>query len=139
MIHRLSILLILAAVPCGCKLTGNESASAPSPSSVRQTPQEKRIAQLENELRMRDKQLEELRTRADRLAERVRRLEFLNDQLDKHLKTVGDAPRRRDLYKKRLAESELEVERLRRLIEHLQRPPDQPTSGPTTAPTRSPG
>ena len=75
---------------------------------------------MKEQIRLKDEKIAELRQRSDRLAEKVRKLEFLNEQLQKQLEAVGDAPKQRDRYKKMLINKELEIKRLEEKIKKLQ-------------------
>jgi predicted RNase H-like nuclease (RuvC/YqgF family) len=136
MIYRLSILVVLATGLIGCEFDSEDPAAPQVPPA--QSADAARIAQLEDEVRIRDRQIDELRIRANRLARRVREVEFLNEQLGRQLDAVGDAPRQRDLYKRQAAERQLEIDRLRRRFERLRRAMGVTTSQPATAPTSAP-
>ncbi len=126
----LNILLIVLTLGVGgCNFGKDNTNSQPRSSSARSAGNE-RITQLEDELDIRGKQIEELRTRAGQLARQIKNLKFLNDQLEKQLKAVGDAPRRRDEFKQQVAEKQLEIDRLKSQIRQLA----QATSKPTTRP-----
>ncbi|MCD4699345.1 MAG: hypothetical protein K8R91_02085 [Phycisphaerae bacterium] len=124
------VLLIFAAGLCGCKFSAQAGDSAQPLSPSVQAARNERITQLEDELHMRDKQIEELRSRDDLLSGQAKRLEFLNEQLQKQLKAVGDAPRQRDRYKQQAAENQLEIDRLRSQIKELKLAIGVPTSKP---------
>lgn len=130
----LNILLIVLALGVGgCKF-GRDSADSQPQSSSGQTARDGRTTQLQDELDIRDKQIEELRIRAAQLAKQIRKLEFLNDQLQKQLNAVGDAPRRRDEFKQKVAEKQLEIDRLKSQIRRLEQTLNPATSKPTTRP-----
>jgi len=131
-------LLVFTAGLCGCKSLASRGDSPQPPSPPVQAERDERIAQLEDELHMRDKQIEELRAREDLLSEQAKKLEFLNEQLQKQLKAVGDAPRQRDRYKQLAVENQLEIDRLRSQIKELKRAIGPPTSQPTSAPITRP-
>ena len=130
----LNILLIVLALGVGgCKF-GKGSADSQPQSSSGQTARDERTTQLQDELDIRDKQIEELRSRAAQLVIQVKKLEFLNDQLQKQLEAVGDAPRRRDEFKQKVAEKQLEIDRLKSQIRRLEQTLSPATSKPTTRP-----
>ncbi|MCK4626362.1 MAG: hypothetical protein KAV00_13675 [Phycisphaerae bacterium] len=131
----LNILLITLALGVGGCNFGKDNTGSPQPRSpsVRAARNE-RITQLEDELDIRDKQIEELRTRAGRLAREIKRLKFLNEQMEKQLEAVGDAPRRRDEFKQQVAEKQLEIDRLKSQIRKLEQAIRLATSKPTTRP-----
>ncbi len=130
----LNILLIVLALGVGgCNFGKDNTNSQPRSPSVRAARNE-RITQLEDELDIRDKQIEELRTRAGRLAREIKRLKFLNEQMEKQLEAVGDAPRRRDEFKQQVAEKQLEIDRLKSQIRKLEQAIRLATSKPTTRP-----
>lgn len=128
------LLVFTAGLLCGCKHSAQTDDSAQPPSPSVRAARNEQITPLENELYLRDKQIEELRARNDLLSERVKKLEFLNEQLREQLKAVGDAPRQRDLYKQQATENQLQIGRLQRQIKELKRAMGVPTSHPTTAP-----
>jgi len=104
----------------GCQLkTWNSSSKRPEPTTVSSSTSEE-ISRLKEQIRLKDEKIAELRQRSDRLAEKVRKLEFLNEQLQKQLEAVGDAPKQRDRYKKMLINKELEIKRLEDKIKKLQ-------------------
>ena len=104
----------------GCQLkTWNSSSKRPEPTTVSSSPNEE-ISRLKEQIRLKDEKIKELSLRADRLAEKVRKLEFLNEQLQKQLEAVGDAPKQRDRYKKMLINKELEIKRLEDKIKKLE-------------------
>ena len=116
LILPMTILLSLT----GCQLkTWNLSSKQPEPTTVSSSTNEE-ISRLKEQIRLKDEKIAELRQRSDRLAEKVRKLEFLNEQLQKQLEAVGDAPRQRDRYKKMLINKELEIKRLEDKVKKLQ-------------------
>ena len=116
LILPMTILLSLA----GCQLkTWNLSSKQTEPTTVPSSTSEE-ISRLKEQIRLKDEKIKELSLRADRLAEKVRKLEFLNEQLQKQLEAVGDAPKQRDRYKKMLINKELEIKRLEDKIKKLQ-------------------
>ena len=130
----LNILLIVLALGVGgCKF-GRDSADSQPQSPPGRTAGNDRITQLEDELDIRGKQIEELRTRAGQLARQIRKLEFLNDQLEKQLEAVGDAPRQRDKFKQQVAEKQLEIDRLKSQIRQLEQASGPVPPHPTTRP-----
>ena len=133
----LNILLITIAIGVGGCNFGEDDADSPQPTSpsVRAARNE-RIRQLEEELDVRDRQTGELRDRAAQLARQIKKLKFLNEQLQRQLDAVGDAPRQRDKFKQQVAEKQLEIDRLKSRIERLERAVAPATSGPTTRPNR---
>ena len=137
-VFRLCVLLVVAAGYGGCKFPAKDTDSAQPPGPPVQAARNKRITQLEDELYERDKQIEELRIRVDLLAEQAKKLEFLNEQLQKQLEAVGDAPRQRDRYRQQAAEKQLEIDRLRSQIRQLKHALGLPTSQPTSAPITRP-
>ena len=112
----MTILLSLA----GCQLkTWNLSSKQTEPTTVPSSTSEE-ISRLKEQIRLKDEKIKELSLRADRLAEKVRKLEFLNEQLQKQLEAVGDAPKQRDRYKQMLINKELEIKQLEDKIKKLQ-------------------
>ena len=117
LILPMTILLSLT----GCQLkTWNLSSKQPEPTTVSSSTTNEEISRLKEQIRLKDEKIKELSLRADRLAEKVRKLEFLNEQLQKQLEAVGDAPKQRDRYKKMLINKELEIKRLEDKIKKLQ-------------------
>ena len=130
----LNILLIVLALGVGgCKFGENNANSQPQSSSG-QTAGNDQITQLEDELDIRGKQVEELRIRAAQLAKQINKLEFLNNQLEQQLKAVGNAPRQRDEFKQKVAEKQLEIDRLKSQIRQLTQALGPATPQPTTKP-----
>jgi uncharacterized protein HemX len=130
----LNILLIVLALGVGgCKF-GKNNTDLQQQSSSGQATRDERTTQLEDELDIRDKQIEELRIRAGQFARQIKKLEFLNDQLQKQLEAVGDAPRQRDKFKQQVAEKQLEIDRLKSQIRKLEQAPGPATPQPTTKP-----
>ncbi|MCD6377866.1 MAG: hypothetical protein J7L99_03320 [Planctomycetes bacterium] len=116
LILPMTILLSLT----GCQLkTWNLSSKQPEPTRASSSTNEE-ISRLKEQIRLKDEKIKELSLRADRLAEKVRKLEFLNEQLQKQLEAVGDAPKQRDRYKQMLINKELEIKRLEDKIKKLQ-------------------
>jgi len=116
LILPMTILLSLA----GCQLkTWNLSSKQTEPTTVPSSTSEE-ISRLKEQIRLKDEKIKELSLRADRLAEKVRKLEFLNEQLQKQLEAVGDAPKQRDRYKQMLINKELEIKQLEDKIKKLQ-------------------
>ncbi len=137
--RSLNILIVITLVLGGCDIGRKKRDDSPQPPSPSvQAARDVRITQLEDELHKREKQLEELRARADLLAQRAKKLEFLNEQLQKQLNAVGDAPRQRDRYKQQAAVKQLEIDSLKRQIKELKRAIGVPSSQPTSAPITRP-
>ena len=112
------MVILLNLTSCQLK-TWNSSSKQPEPTTVSSSTNEE-IIRLKEQIHLKDEKIKELCLRADRLAEKVRKLEFLNEQLQKQLEAVGDAPKQRDRYKKMLINKELEIKRLEDKIKKLQ-------------------
>jgi len=114
----LPMAILLSLTSCQLK-TWNLSSKQTEPTTVPSSTNEE-ISRLKEQIRLKDEKIKELSLRADRLAEKVRKLEFLNELLQKQLEAVGDAPKQRDRYKKMLINKELEIKRLEDKIKKLQ-------------------
>lgn len=112
------MVILLNLTSCQLK-TWDSSSKRPEPTTVSSSTNEE-IIRLKEQIHLKDEKIKELCLRADRLAEKVRKLEFLNEQLQKQLEAVGDAPRQRDRYKQMLVNKELEIKRLENKIKKLQ-------------------
>ncbi len=104
------------AISTGCKPLSFRSRSDEEPS---QTAEQKQINQLQDEvatlkdrIAIRDSQEKELRRRADALAEKVRKLEFVNQQQANQIKVLSQAPLARDEYKTLAEQLKTSLERV---------------------------
>lgn len=104
------------AISTGCKPLSFRSRSDEEPS---QTAEQKQIKQLQDEvatlkdrIAIRDSQEKELRRRADALAEKVRKLEFVNQQQANQIKVLSQAPLARDEYKTLAEQLKTSLERV---------------------------
>ena len=97
--------LVCAAMPfiAGCKPLSLRPRSGEEPSETAEQKQieqlQKEVATLKDRLTIRDSQQKELRSRNDALAEKVRKLEFVNEQQANQIKVLSRAPLARDEYK----------------------------------------
>jgi predicted RNase H-like nuclease (RuvC/YqgF family) len=132
MMNRWTILAALIALG-GCDLGPGRTDTPQRPSLSRLATSNERVSRLNMEIRERDLRIKELEEHAERLAEKLRQAEFLNEQLRKQLAAVGDAPSERDRYKELSAQQSLEIRRLERAIEELRR-----QLGATDAPATQP-
>jgi len=67
---------------------------------------------LKDKLAVRDSQVKELRERADTLAQKVRKLEFINERQEKQIDVLAQAPLARDEYKDLCEELKKSLERV---------------------------
>lgn len=130
---RWVIVALVALAVAGCNLNLTERGDPAPPSALDGAPDE--LQQLRAEAGMLKTRLNELGGRNLLLAEELTKLKFLNEQLRKQLLAVGDAPRQRDDYRKRLARQEILIKRLEARIAELEGRP-RPVSPPTSMPKR---
>jgi len=115
------------------RLREEGAAAPPGPEPQTAEPKDRRIAELQTQVDVLRQRIEELSARNDRLAQEVRNLRFCNNQLRKQLEVVGDAPRQRDKYQALAAALEVEVRRLRKQVQELEKllkSPQEPASQP---------
>lgn len=149
MMMRLIVILVLlwAAALSGCQDGWTwqrlgpkpQATTARSPAAAVIAEKDQRIRQLEGEVVAVQARVEELRQRAARLEDQVRKLEFMNDQLARQLDAVGQAPRERDLALTHLEEAQADVQLLRQRVNDLERRLELPlTTWPATMPATRP-
>ena len=131
-------LALAVALAGGCDAKGRRFGLSKEPKGPPKDPKDSKIEQLQADVDTLTARVEELGKRNDRLVEKLNELEFLKGQLTKQLKAVADAPRMRDYYKDLVTQRQLEVARLRRRIQALEKAPKVPTTAPATAPAPRP-
>jgi len=121
--HIQSACIVLVALGAfGCVPPPDEPAAAPAPADagkLRQLRSEAATLQADNAI-LRDR-IEELKGRADALAERLRKLQFVNDQQKKQIEILGETVIERDEYKAEIEKLTRQVADLRKTIVELQR------------------
>jgi len=108
-------------------------SEAPDPNLVL-TPEQ--VAELRNENTLLKAQLEDAQVRDRQLAEQVKELRFLDDQQQKQIKYLAEAPGERDRFKAQVEELKAENQLLRERIRLLQGgAPAPPAPADATQPT----
>ena len=125
-------MLAVAAGATGCGWPPADEPPTPPPADV-EKQQEAKLEQLHAQIRALSARNEDLSSRSLLLAKEVTRLQFLNDQLNKQLAAVGDAPHQRDLYKQRVQQLQAEAEALRKRVEELETLVKPPATRPVPA------
>ncbi|KPK86715.1 MAG: hypothetical protein AMJ81_00570 [Phycisphaerae bacterium SM23_33] len=134
MARRWVIVLPLLAL-IGCELDTDRTTTPQRPGMERMATINNRMSKLQMELTERDLRIKELTEHVERLSVRLKKAEFINEQLSKQLVAVGDAPRDRDRYKGLTVQQGLEIQRLQRRIEDLRKRLGRTTaSAPATQP-----
>ena len=127
-------LALAVALAGGCDAKGRRFGLSKEPKGPPKDPKDSKIEQLQADVDTLTARVEELGKRNDRLVEKLNELEFLKGQLTKQLKAVADAPRMRDYYKDLVTQRQLEIERLKRQIQALEKALEKALRIPTTAP-----
>lgn len=121
MIRGCAILVLLLALP-GCNLDPDEAVAPEGPPRLgRLATTNERMTRLKMDIGERDLRIRELEDHVERLSKKLQQAEFLNEQLRRQLAAVGDAPSQRDHYKQLLAEQGVELQRIERKVEQLER------------------
>ncbi len=123
-----TILLLAAMASAGCEF--DNDFGAPGGREPRKTAKDIEIERLQAESDGLHAKLTELGADYKKLETELTRLEFTNDQLNKQVDAVADAPRERDKYRRRAIDLMLEVERLKQRIATLEELLGIPASRP---------
>jgi chromosome segregation ATPase len=137
MSRRWLIVLSLVAL-IGCELSSDPAGPTQRPGMERMARINERMSRLQMEVGERELRIKELSDHVQQLSARLKKLEFINQQLTQQLAVVGGAPRDRDRYKQLTVRQSLEMGRLRQRILQLQRRLS-PTTAPATQPAGSDG